>query len=116
MSEENRSTLTFILWLFSAIVLGTLFISAAAQNELTPGHIFLATLILATAVIGTPYIWRLKDSEEAEKAKRRRLDNLLRDLSDEELVELKNRLSDREYPIEMIADSLGDDGELMRRK
>src|SRR5690554_515211 len=103
MSEESRSTLTFILWLFSAIVLGTLFISAAAQDELTPGHVFLATMILTLAVIGTPYILRMKDSEaEAEKSKRRRLDNLLRDLSDEELAELKDRLSDREYPIETI--------------
>ena len=117
MSEESRSTLTFVLWLFSAIVLGALFISAAAQGELTPGHVFLAVVILTLAVVGTPYILRQTDSEtEQAKAKRRRIDSLLRGMSDEELIELKQRLSEGDYSVETIADSLGDDGELVRRR
>ena len=116
MSEESRSTLTFVLWLFSAIVLGALFISAAAQGELTPAHVFLASVILTLAVVGTPYILRQREGEtEQAKAKRRRIDSLLRDLNDDELVELKQRLSDGDYSVESIADSLGDDGELVRR-
>jgi hypothetical protein len=117
MSEESRATLTFVLWLFSAIVLGALFISAAAQGELTSGHVFLASLILTLAVVGTPYILRQREGEtEQAKAKRRRIDNLLRDLNDDELAELKDRLSDADHGVETLAASLGDDGELVKRR
>jgi hypothetical protein len=117
MSEESRATLTFVLWLFSAIVLGALFISATAQGELTPAHVFLASVILTLAVVGTPYILRQRDGEtEQAKAKRRRIDSLLCDLSDEELTELKHRLSDADDSVETLAASLGDDGELVRRR
>jgi hypothetical protein len=118
MSEESRSTLVFVLWLFSAIVLGALFISAAAQGELTPGHIGLAIVILALAVVGTPYIIRQRDESDTgrEKAKRRRLDSLLRDLDDDELVELKRRLSEANAGEDTVVDYVGDDGELVGRR
>ncbi|MCB0065814.1 MAG: hypothetical protein KDD77_01615 [Caldilineaceae bacterium] len=116
MSESNRATLTFVLWLFSAVVLGALFISAAAQGELTPWHVVLAFVVLGLAVVGTPYILGQSRSEaEHEKTKRRRIDNLLRDMSDEELVELKQRLSGGDESAESVIDLLGDDGELARR-
>jgi hypothetical protein len=117
MSEENRGTLTIALWFLSALALVALFISAAAQAELTPWHIVLAFTILALPIIGTPFIWRGKDSEsEQEKAKRRRIENLLGDMSDEELSELKQRLSDGDLRDETPAHSVGDDGELVRRR
>lgn len=117
MSEENRAILTVGLWFLSAAALVALFISAAAQGELTPGHITLTLLILTLAVIGTPLILRWKDTEPAqEKAKRQHMDRLLRDLSDEELLELKQRLADVDDRETSISDYLDDDGELGRRR
>jgi hypothetical protein len=69
MSEESRSTLIFILWLFTAVVLVALFISAASQRELTAGHLAFASALLAIAAAGTPYIMR--QPIIGEKPKRR---------------------------------------------
>lgn len=116
MSEDNRTALTGALWFFSALALVALFISAAAQGELTPGHILLAFVILGLAIAGTPFLLRWTDSEtQQEKTKRQRIDSLIRDMSDEELIELKQRLSDGDYSQETILGNLGDDGELVRR-
>jgi hypothetical protein len=117
MSEESRATLTGVLWFFSAIALVALFISAAAQGELTPGHMAIAFTILALAIVGTPYLLRMKEGEtEQEKAKQRRVDSLLRDLSDEDLIELKQRLSEEDYSVEKLVGSVGDDGERVARR
>jgi hypothetical protein len=116
MSEDSRATLTGALWFFSALALVALFISAAAQGELTSGHILLAFTILGLAVGGTPFLLRMKDSSaEQDKMKRRRLDNLLRDRSDEDRFELKRCLADVDDNEASILDLVGDDGELMRR-
>jgi hypothetical protein len=116
MSEEIRGNLTIALWFLSAVALVALFISAAAQGELTSGHILLALTILALPVIGTPLLWRGHDSAtQQEKTKRRRIETLLRDMSGEDLVELQRRLSDNDVPDQTRAHTLGDDGELVRR-
>jgi hypothetical protein len=118
MSEDTRATLTGVLWFFSAVALVGLFISAAAQGELTAAHLALAFTILALAIIGTPYLLRWKDSgTEQEKAKRERIDSLLRDMSDDDLAELKRRLSDVDASDKISVDSLiGDDGETILRR
>ena len=117
MKEENRAAMTGALWFFSALVLVALFISAAAQGELTPGHIVFASILLGLAVIGTPILLRWKDdSTQQDKMKRERVDKLLRDLSDDDLIELKQRLAEVEYSEESILDLVGDDGELVRRR
>ena len=93
------------------------FISAAAQGMLTPGHIALALVILALASVGTIYLWRQTDGEaQPAKAKRERMDNLLRDLSAEELLDLRQRLTDGDLSEATAADYLGDDGELVQRR
>jgi hypothetical protein len=116
MSEDTRATLTGALWFCSALVLGALFISAAAQGALTLGHVVLACVILALVVTGTSFLLRRIESETPHtKVKRERLDKLLRNLSDEELAELKQRLSDVDLDEATSIDYLGDDGELVRR-
>ncbi len=116
MSEDSRATLTGALWFFSALSLVALFISAAAQGELTSGHMLLALMILGLAVGGTPFLLRMKDSgAEQEKAKRQQLDLLLDALSAEERLELKQRLADGEES-EAVLDHLSDDGELVFRR
>lgn len=116
MSEENQGILTIALWFLSAIVLAALFIAAAAQGELTSAHVALASVMLILATIGTVTIWRMKKTEtgetQEEKAKRRRLDNLINDLNDEELAELKHRLTGNDTQEENLMDYLGDDGEI----
>lgn len=117
MSEERRGVLTIGLWFLSAIVLAALFIAAAAQGALTSAHVALASVMLTLATGGTISIWRMKDGEtQNEKTKRRGLDNLLRDLSDDELAELKHRLIDGGTDKENIKDYLEDDGEIRQRR
>lgn len=113
MSE--RTFLTAMMWFISAVVLAALFISAAAQGELTAGHFGLALVILLLAAVATPFLSRWKESDtELVKSKRQRIDNMLRDMSDEELLELKQRLSTDNYSD--VLEHLGDDGELVERR
>jgi hypothetical protein len=114
--SETRATLTIGLWFLSAIVLAALFIAAAAQGALTSSHVALASVMLTLATVGTITIWRMKDSEsQSEKTKRRRLDNIIEDLSDDELDELKNRLKDNSIEKTNITHYLDDDGEIRQR-
>jgi hypothetical protein len=116
MSEDSRATLTIGLWFLSALALIALFISAAAQSELTPGHILIAFTILGLAIAGTPYLLHMKPPEgQQEKSKRLRIEKLLNEMGDDDLIELKRRLSevDLDEPVSVAA--LGDDGELIQR-
>lgn len=115
MSEERRATLMIGLWFLSAIVLAALFIASAAQGALTSAHVALASIILTLATVGTISIGRMQDSETRnEKTKRNR--SLLDDLSDDDLAELKHRLTVGDSKPESIADYLGDDGEIRQRR
>ena len=117
MSEDSRSTLTGALWFFSAIALVALFISAAAQGELTPGHIILACVLLTFAMVGSIALLRMKDTETTEeKAKRQDIDRLIHDMSDDELIALKRRLMDADYSQDRVLDYVDDDGELVLRR
>ncbi len=115
--SEQRGTLTIGLWFLSAIVLAALFIASGMQGELTSAHLAFASVLLALATGGTIAVWRMKDGEtQEEKTKRRRLDSLLHDLSDDELAELKDRLTSGDPGIEIMMDYLDDDGEIMQRR
>ena len=117
MDSENRAELTGVLWFFSTISLVGLFVSAAIQGELTPAHIAFACAVLVLAVGGSIYLLRGKEAvSQPEKSKRQRLDTLLGDMSDEDLVELKRRLEAVDPPHTPLAEYLGDDGELIQRR
>ena len=114
MSE--RAFLTAVLWFFTSIVLGALFISATAQGALTMGHVSLALVILSLVVIGSIALSRWKDgTTELEKSKRQALDNILRDMSDDELIRLKERLATGNLDDEKLLEYMGSDGELVGR-
>ncbi len=116
MSEDRGSSLIGGLWFFSAAVLVALFISAAAQGELTRGHIVLALLIMGVAISGTLFFSSRQAGDSlSTRAKRKRVDTLLRDMSDDELFELKQRLANGDFSDVSILDHLGDDGELVWR-
>jgi hypothetical protein len=115
MDQESRGNLTIALWFLSAVMISALFISAAAQGELTSGHIQLAIAMLVLATFGTIAVWRGNyGGTQEEKTKRSRVDSLLNDLSDDDLLELKQRLSDVDG--EPSVHTIGDDGELRRSR
>lgn len=121
MDDESRRTLIGGLWFFASIVLAALFISAAAQKELTTGHIVLAVAILGLVVAGTLSFLYGKGtarSVEGEKAKREQVDveSLLRSLSDEERAELKQRLEAGDLDEGAVLDHVDDDGEIVWRR
>lgn len=117
MSPDNRGELTGVLWFFSAITFVGLFVSAGILGELTAAHIVFAVIILLLAVSGTIYLLRGKDTDaQQDKAKRERVDTLLHDMSDEELIELKQRLESVDTAEKPISEYLGDDGELVQRR
>jgi NhaP-type Na+/H+ and K+/H+ antiporter len=104
------------IWFGAVILLATLFISAGLQGAFTTTHIVFVGLILALAMIGTPLaIYGIRDKPDVAKAKRQRVDAMLRDMSDDELLELKQRLSDGNYNEESLLDYLDDDGEMVMR-
>ena len=114
MSEKTY--LTSMLWFLSSLVLIGVFVSAGMQGELTLLHIIVAFTILVLSSIATPFLLRMKDSgTQQEKSKRERIDLLLRDMSDEDLVHLKQRLADGDFSEETLLDYLTDDGEMVMR-
>ncbi len=117
MSDDMRAPLIGALWFCSSIVLVALFISAAAQGELMVAHILIAVVILALVVVGSWYLMRsTANTTELEKVKRQSIDTLLRDMDDDDLIELKRRLSEEEVRgVDVLLDYLEDDGELARK-
>jgi hypothetical protein len=115
MMYEIRAALTAALWFFSAVALAALFISAAAQGELTSAHMVLAFTFIVLAVAGTLFVLRGSGSE-AQQEKKKRIQSMLHNMSDEELLELKQRLSEVAFSEEAVGDSLGDDGEITLRR
>ncbi|KXK17164.1 MAG: hypothetical protein UZ15_CFX003002539 [Chloroflexi bacterium OLB15] len=116
MAEKERVNLMFALWFLSAIVLAALFISAAAQGEMTAAHVALALVILGMAVAGTTYLLRQKAPEIQRPDEKTKRHSVLDDLSDEEVAELKQRLAESGYSVDALVKSLGDDGETTLRR
>lgn len=115
-NQEMRTTLLGSMWFLSAIVLAALFVSAAAMSEFTIWHILFGFVILGLTVTGTVYFVRQPlDNAEQQKAKRQRIDSLLRDMSDDERLALKMRLSD-ELDEDTVLDYIDEDGELVMRR
>lgn len=116
MNEENRATLTGALWFFTTVALVALYIAAAVQGELTSGHVLLTGVLLALSVGGTTVILRMKDPEAVQdKEKRQRIDSMLRDMSDDDLLVLKQRLVADKYSEEPHYELSNEDGELVIR-
>ncbi len=127
----RRNKRRFILSLFVLTIYGAFmgFISLAAQYG-SPVPIILSWLI-ATPIAGyiLGMVWqfdlvlRAREKEyknveqSSEKRKRERLDTVLRDLSDEDLIRLKRRLEDGVIDDEVLYERMvGDDGELVNRR
>ncbi len=119
MTEESKETrIASIggLWFLATLALSAVFLGAGLQGELTLVHIVFACAILALACIATPILihW-FNSNSDVVKAKREKIDTMLRDMSDDELMELKQRLSDGDYSDESLLEYVSDDGELVFR-
>ena len=113
-----RSIASVLIWmgyLIGLLLLGQSF-------DLGGGVIALAFVLALPVIAMTVTMWEHKSKEDEksenstsgdlEKRKRDRLDAILRELSDEQLAALKQRLSEPDFEDEVLY-MLGDDGELV---
>lgn len=123
MVEKDRSNTvartlaTTFMWL---IYVGA---TMAGVEEVGPLMIPLSIILMVPLLAMSAFMWDIPgktrfsqytaQTEEAEKRKRDRLDAVLRDLSDDELLRLKQRLSSGTVDDDHLQYLLGDDGELM---
>lgn len=122
MDTKSRLEAIKFIWGALAVVLSFLFISAGIANGLESIHVVMGLATLIAGTISTGLIWSMDGSSnqsatmtDQEKVKRERIDTVLRDLSSEELIALKNRLSDGIVDDDLLYDRmrLSDDGELV---
>jgi hypothetical protein len=119
MNAQDRLKMTRYIWTAAimGMIVSSLFL-APFLKEAVIGIIFLS-LVAATFTSGFIWNWGqlpMTTGEDHEKAKRERLDSVLRDLSDSQLQRLRERLSTGEITEEQLGYMLGDDGELVRRR
>ena len=102
--------------------------SVAAVMEMAGWGVLLAIVLMIPAIVFTGLLWAWERisgvtqqrmqavSEDGEKRKRDRIDNVLRDLSDKDLLRLRERLSDGAIDEDLLYQQIvGDDGELVYR-
>lgn len=112
MQTLIKSITTIFVWLL------TLGLLAFALNEIGGAAIILAIVLIIPLAVLAEHMWQTPrydtGKKSAAKAKRRELRKMLEDLSDDQLDELRQRLSDRDELAEQIY--IGEDGELVRRR
>ncbi len=118
--NENRSTTIVIAWL------GYLGVIVYLANTLGPVAIPFAAIMMVPLIVMMNFLWGDKKEEnlassagmsQQEKRKRERIDNMIRDMSDDELYELRRRLQDGGYDDDYLYDRMvGDDGEIVTRR
>ncbi len=112
-----RGAVTVVLWLSYLAVLYFM------AEQLGPWVILLAFVLMIPLIVSTWATWNMfgpdsksvtEESTVNEKRKRERIDNVLRDLSDDDLVLLRQRLQDGTIDEDILYDRMiGDDGELV---
>jgi len=98
---------------------------AIIQWEVQDGWFFgVAAMTMLPMIVGMSVIWRMyrddrsEDGElSEEKRKRDRLDSVLRDLSDEDLIRLRQRLSEGAIDDDVLYHEIvGEDGEFLTQR
>jgi hypothetical protein len=91
MKAEDKSSAMFLIW--AAFALACLF--TFAGRELTAASVFMALIYMLGAVGATSFVMQSSVPEEKPaKAKSHKVDRLLSSLSDDEMEQLRQRLSD----------------------
>lgn len=115
--KDNRHSTVLIAWL------GYLGVMVYLANTLGPVAIPFAAIMMVPLIVMMNFVWggknQAKDTGKmikSEKRKRERIDTMIRDMSDDELYELRQRLQDGSYDDDSLYDHVvGDDGEIMMR-
>lgn len=115
--KDNRHSTTLIAWV---AYLGVIVYLANIMDAVA---IPFAAIMMVPLIVMMNFLWsdknRTKDTArmiKSEKRKRERIDTMIRDMSDDELYELRQRLQDGSYDDDSLYDHvIGDDGEIMRR-
>ena len=120
--DGEKAGATAVMWLS---YLGMIWFSF---SQLGVWSILLAFVLMMPLMGGMAFMWTSKSGErrepmikiesgENEKRKRERLDAVLRDLSSEDLMRLKERLMDGSVDDDVLYDRMvGDDGELQYKR
>lgn len=115
---EARSVATVFMWL------GYLGILYMAMDKLGTWSALIAFVVMIPLIIAMGMMWgafkpgtnatQELSAEDVEKRKRERIDSVLRDLSDDDLLRIRERLVSGTINDEMLYEQMvGDDGELM---
>jgi hypothetical protein len=122
MMDSEKSTATAVMWLSYLAMIWFSF------TPLGIWAILLAFVLMMPLMGAMAFMWTTKagerrepmikvESGETEKRKRERLDSVLRDLSDDELMRLKERLMDGTVDDGVLYDRIvGEDGELQYKR
>jgi hypothetical protein len=127
MKARNFLSIAFMIgFAFFMTLFGAWTSNAFVDGSFAIIAVFLASFVAATIVWA---IWNLDISvrkptvkaemqlNNLEKRKRDRIDSVLRDLSDEDLLRLRHRLLDGTINDERLEEALvGEDGELLRER
>ena len=121
MDQQTRLEATKAIWTAIAFILIAMFVTTGIWGDgMSGGHIFLGVILAMAGMGSTSFVWdsakKDEDSEQnQEKAKRERIDKVIRDLSDEDLLRLKSRLVDGSIDDDVLYEhmTLTDDGELV---
>ncbi len=113
MSERSRITLMRSLWFISALTLGAILIGAIGLGGATTWLITLSVAVLSLATLGTATILHLDDDHMSEKAKRPDVNIMLRDMTNEDLQALHQRLSDEQTLRQTNRNYLEEDEEII---
>ncbi|MEM9955783.1 MAG: hypothetical protein AAF846_29560 [Chloroflexota bacterium] len=122
-SDEMRLQATKAVWVALTLIFVTMFVVAGVFGDgIEAGHVWLGIILAGAGMGSTSFIWgdgnksdETETGEMQEKAKRDQIDAVLRDLSDEDLVRLKQRLEDGTIDDDLLYEhmTLTDDGELI---
>ena len=116
MSNKNRTEITAAVWGSIAFALFGLFLSGLGNAGLTVIHLVIALALLIVPLVTTAFIWDWgrafavnQGESTAEKVKRDRLEEVLRNLSNAELQALKERFRNNEIDDEMLYNYLSEE-------
>ena len=120
MESFSKAFATVAMWLtYLAMVY-------FAMEQLGGWSMLMAFVLMLPLMGGMAFMWTTNHDKKAaihintgdtEKRKRERLDSVLRDLSDDDLMRLKDRLMDGTVDDEVLYDRIvGEDGELQYKR
>lgn len=117
MTDRKLTAIRYV-WVATSFMMMLLFASMIASGQpLGVGHVVFGVVLGGAAFVSTAVITETDDKAayaESEKAKRDTLDRVLRDLSDEQLHRLQQRLRDGTIDDDMLSERIvGADGELV---